>query len=509
MATTNETTNTLPGGAPADAATGSDLVYAVDGYTRDAARFHALRERSTQAVLRDGRARFAGWESFHREMFARCVGDPERLATPRAGAEWADKLHRLADDVTELRDLRAQTRGNEWWANLAASAIERTLIEKTKAPAGGPVPDGSDDAEVAEALRALLDEPGLPEAERAALDEAATAAQERADKAARAAKAAAQKLDPTDVREALRAGVAAAKTEIADAQRAADGFAFGQGSDPHAGGRAGHRAAQKLAEVVRSNDRLRRIAEFAGRLRRIADRQQSAKPRAGTDELCGIEQGDDLARLLPSELVYAADPTLEAVFGRRFAEGSLDLYELKRTPPKQQGPVVFCLDSSGSMKWNDHDAWAAAVALAFLHIAQTQGRAFALVHFGSSTLRVDRFPAKVAATPEAAMDAVGFFASAGGTDFEAPLDSALGIIHDEGDLRDADIIFCTDGQASVEDGWLAQYRAERARLGIRVQGICIGPESAATTLKNLSDEVVYLADALREEGAMHGVFGRV
>lgn len=207
--------------------------------------------------------------------------------------------------------------------------------------------------------------------------------------------------------------------------------------------------------------------------------------------------------------MYAADPTLEAVFGRRFAEGSLDLYELRRTPPKQQGPIVFCLDSSGSMKWNNHDAWAAAVALAFLHIAQAQGRAFALVHFGSTVLRVDRFAAKVQATSEQAMEAVGFFASCGGTEFEPALDGALGIIHDEGDLRDADIVFCTDGQASVDAGWLAAYNAERARLGIRVQGICIGPESSATTLQSISDEVVYLADALRDEGDMHGVFGRV
>lgn len=501
-----ENNMTIPGGAPTE--TGSDLCYSVDEYTKSAAHFHALRERGTQAVLRDGRARFASWESFHREMFARCLGEPAKLDGAAVGSEWAEKLHKLADDVTELRDLRAQTKGNEWWSNLAASAIERTLIENTKAPAK-QVQDASEDAEVADALRALLAEEDLPENERNALEEAAEAAETKAEAKARAAKAAAQKLDPTEVRDAIRSGIAAARKDIADAQKAAEGFAFGAGSDPHAGGRAGHRNAQALAEVVRNSDRLRRIAELSGRLRRVAAQQQSAKPKHGTDELCGIEQGDDLARLLPSELVYAADPTLEAVFGRRYAESALDLYELKRTPPKQQGPIVFCLDSSGSMRSNNHDAWAAAVAVAFLSVAQAQGRAFALVHFGSKVVRVDRFPAKVQASPEKVMEAVGFFASSGGTSFMAPLDAALDIIRDEGALREADVVFATDGLADVDDAWLAGFKATKKELGFKVQGIAIGPDSAKEGIVSFCDEAIGLRDAIKGEDEMHGMFGKV
>ena len=500
------TQTTIPGGEPRAAA--ADLCYAVDPYVREAATFHALRERGTQAVLRDGRARAEGWEKFHREMFARCLGQPERLAEPAPGAEWADRLHRLADDVTELRDLSAQTAGNEWWSNLAATAIERTLIGRIAEPEH-PAPDASEDAGVAQALRDLLEEPNLSQGERRALEEAAEIAELRTEASRRAAADLTRSLDPTDVREALRAGIVAAKCEIAEAQRAADGFAFGAGNDPHAGGRAGQRNAQALAEVVRGSDRLRRIAELAGRLRRIAAQQQAAKPREGTDELCGIEQGDDLSRVLPSELVYAADPTLEAVFGRRYAEGALDLYELRRTPPKECGPIVFCLDSSGSMRSNNHDAWAGAVALAFLSIAQTQNRAFALVHFGSTVVRVDRFPAKAAATPEAAMQAVGFFASSGGTNFMAPLDQAVSLIRDEGALREAYIVFCTDGLAEVGADWLEHFHAEQRELGFHVQGIAIGPDSSKRGIEPFCDESIALADAIREEGSMHKMFGRV
>ena len=53
------TQTTIPGGEPRAAA--ADLCYAVDPYVREAATFHALRERGTQAVLRDGRARAEGW----------------------------------------------------------------------------------------------------------------------------------------------------------------------------------------------------------------------------------------------------------------------------------------------------------------------------------------------------------------------------------------------------------------------------------------------------------------
>jgi hypothetical protein len=85
------------------------------------------------------------------------------------------------------------------------------------------------------------------------------------------------------------------------------------GCGPGAGGNGQmdtKRAAAAFARV-RNSAQLRRIAELAGRFRRVAAAKQRQKVTHALDEVAGVELGADLGRLLPSELVKLADEELE------------------------------------------------------------------------------------------------------------------------------------------------------------------------------------------------------
>lgn len=82
-------------------------------------------------------------------------------------------------------------------------------------------------------------------------------------------------------------------------------------------------------------------------------------------DIDGISEGDDLNSLLPTEYCFATDPELQDVFIRRWTQKQLQTFDyvshiqedIKRTDavgnqisePSKRGPIVICLDTSGSM----------------------------------------------------------------------------------------------------------------------------------------------------------------
>ena len=91
----------------------------------------------------------------------------------------------------------------------------------------------------------------------------------------------------------------------------------------------------------------------------------------------------------------------------------------------------------------------------------------------------------------------------GGTDFEMPLDAALGTLA-EARYRRGDVVLITDGECQVSPEWLARFRREKARLEFTLFSILIdvGGTSTATTLHELSDRVTSVSrltdDAVRD-----------
>ena len=105
----------------------------------------------------------------------------------------------------------------------------------------------------------------------------------------------------------------------------------------------------ELLKKLRNSDKLKKIAELAGRFKRIATQRQREKVKKGTDEIYDLSLGNELKRIIPAELMKLQNPLTKALFYKDFAEGKLLQYELRGKEKKQKGAIVVAIDDSGSM----------------------------------------------------------------------------------------------------------------------------------------------------------------
>jgi uncharacterized protein with von Willebrand factor type A (vWA) domain len=293
----------------------------------------------------------------------------------------------------------------------------------------------------------------------------------------------------------------AAREACDDAAAEADEFnnAIGAlGYSPTGNGKpqyASPTAKREVAAQLMTNDKLRRIAELAGRMRRIAAEKQRMKTKHGVDELADIMVGDNLSRLIPCELAKLANPLMKMDFRKKYLEKQLLQYRLRGKEKKGKGPVVVCVDESGSMQGN-RDVWAKAVALALLQIAQQQKRNFALIHFDSSVTRTDEFNGPV--DQNRLMDTIAYF-TGGGTSFEEPMDKAAEIINKDKNYNDADIILISDGDCCVQEKWVEEFNKNKDAHKVSVTTILINSRQTNNGCSQFSNTIVPIDD-LREDG---------
>ena len=222
-----------------------------------------------------------------------------------------------------------------------------------------------------------------------------------------------------------------------------------------------------LAARLRSDPRLRRIVELAGRFKRIAASKRRQRVRHGADEITDVEQGGDLSRALPSELGKLSHRLLRLDFLRSLLERQVLQYELSGSETLGKGPFVVLLDKSGSMD-GPRDVWATALSLALLDHARREHRTFALLGFDTRV----KFEAVVG--PGEALPEDGLFIPCGGgTEIAAAIARGLEIVRTHpGALKKADLVLVTDGGADPSSA--PALREEAARLGVTILGLGIG-----------------------------------
>ncbi len=128
-----------------------------------------------------------------------------------------------------------------------------------------------------------------------------------------------------------------------------------------------------------------RIARLAGRMV-VALRGAKARRVHGVpSEVYSVEQGSDIARLLPSELVMLTEPLLELTVLDRLATRRAAQYAVRGAAAMRRGPLVLALDESGSMH-GERNAWAKAAAVALARVAAEDHRTASVVHFSTSAV---------------------------------------------------------------------------------------------------------------------------
>jgi len=270
----------------------------------------------------------------------------------------------------------------------------------------------------------------------------------------------------------------------------------------------GWREAQRIGRLLDTLPELARFIDAIGRASRRDDLPPAADPRPRIDaprppvavaittelldqpsEVRGVKRSGQLSRMLPSEAAMIRHPVLRRLWRARFAEQQLLTYEdaalltqwqlrpdahaLAAAPeaPLGQGPLLVCLDTSGSMRGAPENV-AKACVLQALRTGHASGRACRLLTFGGAGELLEQ---ELALTPEGLDHLLAVMDQSfdGGTDVQTPLERAIALVQD-GAYALADILIVSDGEFGVTPATLASLRRSKKALGLRVHGVLIG-----------------------------------
>lgn len=248
-----------------------------------------------------------------------------------------------------------------------------------------------------------------------------------------------------------------------------------------------------LAAELQANTGIRALVQRLGRNYIAPDKKRTTRiSEMSRNEVHGIHRSSEVTRMLPSELINLEDDTLEMLFYARLLEQNLLTYQLKgevkgeemEDTAKARGPVVACLDTSGSMDGTPLRK-AKALLLAIAGILEEEHRELHVLLFGSSgQVTGHRLAAGNGVAGLLVFLQKGY---GGGTDFESPLRNAIDIIEAQAEFRQADVLMVTDGLCDLSAQFAETLKAKKELLGFNIYTvICDG----LPVVDNFSDEVV-------------------
>ena len=272
------------------------------------------------------------------------------------------------------------------------------------------------------------------------------------------------------------------------------------------GAGAGVSAEQRLelGQRIMQSRNLKRLARLLGAFREVAAEARRKKVVQAPQETHSVSLGAELEHLLPAEMLGLRNHTGSALgtalrldFLRKFTEKQLLQYRLQA--PASRGPIVVCLDGSGSMQ-GSKELWGKAVALTLMDIARRERRRCLAIIFscGEALFEIDLLQRRrVGERASVDTDELLRFAEhfpAGGTDFEPPLERAIEAVT-AGDHRRGDVVFITDGFAPVSDTLVARIDRERRRHRFKIRAILVDAgEHEKQSVARFADEVRLVSD---------------
>lgn len=427
-----------------------------------------------------------------RGLYGHLYGEPERMDK---GPAWAQAAVEALEKVAGLQDARDSVRGDPDMAAIAGSVLLKgvareipKLIERLQEQEADPQQDPAQAASEGEGGQEGGDGgEGTPSGDGAAQGAPGAPAGMTKEQLLAAIEASAKRSAS-----ALRATVQAAVAKVAEGRSLLNGVLPGLGEAPlrqeqESTGRL------DLIERLKKDPRLTRILMIAGRIRRIAERVQHQRSDEVAEEVVDVEQGADLPRVLPSELMGLEDDTLEMLFFKDFAERSLSQYRLEGKEPLGKGAIACLIDISTSMDAPLNDGlrridWASAVGVAALRAGVEQKRKVVVILFNAYVARQwvveigDREGAK-----QAILEVAGIGVS-GGTEFSPAIARAL----DLGAEKDrSDLVLVTDGFGGVSQPVQDRLAASRKR-GLRCWGVICGAGGMPDAMKDYTDGVAVL-----------------
>lgn len=305
----------------------------------------------------------------------------------------------------------------------------------------------------------------------------------------------------TKMRQAIRKASQSAAAQVKELDDVVSGWGFG--SSPEYTRMPFDRKLELMQKMAGSN-KFKKLAEAIGRYRNLARAKQKEKLQKEPTEIHSITFGNDLGRVLPSELVALRNPLTKKLFYRKYIEGQLLQYELKGKEKVGKGPIIGLIDSSGSTH-GAVEEFIKGTAMGLLDIALKEKRAFAVIFFSSKTTPMKVIEFGVGENdPEKIYD-LGTFYMGGGTDFETPLDEAVKLL-EKSVYNKADIVLLTDGECDVSDEWLNAFLDRKKGKEFNVYTVLMNVgQSTEKAVSKFSNRVELIGNVLEDVAAE--VFG--
>lgn len=295
----------------------------------------------------------------------------------------------------------------------------------------------------------------------------------------------------------------------------------------------GQLSSREWTAARRAADRLQSLPEIAALIQRLGRSEpRPTAPRAAPKqpddptqtplravttripnapgELTGIRFSASIERMLAGEAVLLHHPLGRRLWRARHAEGRLLAHDSEavlidwRADPlaerrgaaarpaadeRERGPIVLCLDTSGSMRGAPEQV-AKAVTIAALRVAHAEQRGCKLIAFGGPGELLERDlhgPGGLQSLLELMGQAFD-----GGTDVQTPIETAIDRVH-ESAWASADLLIVSDGEFGCVPHTLTRLDQARRELGLRVQGVLVGDRETMGML-DVCDAIHWVRD---------------
>lgn len=476
-----------------------------------------------------------GIEAMNDALFALYKARPELLDKKDVRPSFAVN-HAVISEMMELKDYeknRPVSVGDPIGTGLAAAAMEpdlEVLFEKLS-KAQDMANNLESMLQQSEELQQSADEL-MDEAKNADSDDAQNY-QDQVDKINEALEALKQQIEQSendlndelnDKQGVIQQYVQSAMDNVSD-QNDALAQVESWGLQPGGVRRMNPEARIELSRKLKS-DKFKKMADIFGKMQSMAVTEQLHRVDYAMEEIYDLEQGADLNRVVPIEMLALSDDILIYEWLHRFTERSLVQYSLRGEDTVAKGGILILEDGSSSMA-GSRETWAKAIGLALLKVAMMQKRPFNAINFAGpgeyvrwdfdtsgdvvKAVKTYRGRSERLDGLQAVLD-YAETALHGGTNFETPFSVALDILQEQNNKDGAvngDIVFLTDGECGVSPNFISDFKMEQHRLGFEVFGIAVQTNPKSEPMYTLCDQQVIDLKQLTDVNDMRPLFSRI
>lgn len=246
---------------------------------------------------------------------------------------------------------------------------------------------------------------------------------------------------------------------------------------------------ERMRTVVRVQNKYPILLKIANRMGRVADEESHIRlsvasgnvehmQHSAKSDIRGITVGNDLNSLLPLELVQSSDQELDDLFLYKYVTHTLQNFShrsevLKPTrslnikPAKQKGPMIICLDTSGSMA-GQPELIGQSMLIKLLNIADLQNRNIYLIAFSVSVNPIDMRKERARLQEFFTKTAIG------DTDATKMMEKTFKLLDEKPDYMSADVLWISDFKMQLVKPHLLERMLQHRREGICFYGLRTG-----------------------------------